>query len=228
MLQSALGVGLMTGPIIPKNPRAQPFYTYNIHGYERVQYAIAAMWPWLSQRRRQRAMEVLILARESSSGRRSTSPEGHQRNRDGLHCSNGHEYTEENTHYDKDNKPHCRICARDRRRNDRRNSKCKDCDKRVVTAGYCSGHYELYQVSLGNLCNKEGCVRGATSLGLCSLHYKQSRRDPTKIAHADKTHCPQGHEYTEENTYVSKRGSRTCRTCQKEAQVRYQNKKKGL
>lgn len=28
-----------------------------------------------------------------------------------------------------------------------------------------------------------------------------------------KTHCPQGHEYSEDNTYVDKRGSRHCRAC---------------
>ena len=31
---------------------------------------------------------------------------------------------------------------------------------------------------------------------------------------ANKTHCPQGHEYTEENTYIKPRtGHRECRTC---------------
>lgn len=31
---------------------------------------------------------------------------------------------------------------------------------------------------------------------------------------ATKTHCPQGHEYTEENTYINPgRGSRACRIC---------------
>ena len=30
---------------------------------------------------------------------------------------------------------------------------------------------------------------------------------------ANKTHCPAGHEYTPENTYVCKRGKRTCKTC---------------
>lgn len=30
---------------------------------------------------------------------------------------------------------------------------------------------------------------------------------------AVKTHCPQGHEYTPENTYLSRRNQRTCRTC---------------
>jgi hypothetical protein len=33
-----------------------------------------------------------------------------------------------------------------------------------------------------------------------------------------KTHCAHGHEYTPENTYVSSRGWRYCRTCHREAQ----------
>ncbi len=31
---------------------------------------------------------------------------------------------------------------------------------------------------------------------------------------ARKTHCPQGHEYTPENTYRQHHGGRLCRTCQ--------------
>ena len=31
-----------------------------------------------------------------------------------------------------------------------------------------------------------------------------------------KTHCKKGHEFTEENTYTSRRGVRHCRTCRKE------------
>jgi hypothetical protein len=42
--------------------------------------------------------------------------------------------------------------------------------------------------------------------------------------HADKTHCPQGHEYTEKNTYIYWRRlksgrmgpNRSCRTCSRE------------
>lgn len=30
---------------------------------------------------------------------------------------------------------------------------------------------------------------------------------------AAKTHCPQGHEYTPENTYLWRHGGRICRTC---------------
>lgn len=32
-------------------------------------------------------------------------------------------------------------------------------------------------------------------------------------ANVDKTHCPQGHPYSVENTYIRKRGGRECRTC---------------
>ena len=31
--------------------------------------------------------------------------------------------------------------------------------------------------------------------------------------HASRTHCPQGHEYSETNTYVTPAGSRQCRAC---------------
>jgi len=34
-----------------------------------------------------------------------------------------------------------------------------------------------------------------------------------------KTHCPKGHEYTAENTFIQKKGSRVCRTCKKEQQT---------
>lgn len=33
--------------------------------------------------------------------------------------------------------------------------------------------------------------------------------------HANKTHCPQNHEYSKENTYVAKGGKRHCKTCRR-------------
>lgn len=36
----------------------------------------------------------------------------------------------------------------------------------------------------------------------------------------ERTHCPQGHPYDAENTYVTSRGSRSCRTCQRERRNR--------
>jgi hypothetical protein len=40
-----------------------------------------------------------------------------------------------------------------------------------------------------------------------------------------KTHCPQGHEYTEENTYINTRGSKTCRECRRASNKRYEKKR---
>ena len=34
--------------------------------------------------------------------------------------------------------------------------------------------------------------------------------------YANKTHCPRGHEYTKENTYIRPKGNRECRACRKE------------
>ena len=36
-----------------------------------------------------------------------------------------------------------------------------------------------------------------------------------------KTHCPQGHEFTSENTYNTKRGKRLCKICESEKNKRY-------
>jgi hypothetical protein len=48
--------------------------------------------------------------------------------------------------------------------------------------------------------------------GTKSENTKDSVRHGTH-ANAKKTHCPRGHEYTKQNTYITGRGSRVCRTC---------------
>ena len=41
-----------------------------------------------------------------------------------------------------------------------------------------------------------------------------------------KTHCPQGHEYNDQNTYISPNGSRNCRACILIQVREYQHRKK--
>jgi hypothetical protein len=44
------------------------------------------------------------------------------------------------------------------------------------------------------------------------------------LGNASKTHCPQGHEYTPENTYIPPRGhrKRACRACRRAAKLRWE------
>ena len=43
-------------------------------------------------------------------------------------------------------------------------------------------------------------------------------------ANAEKTHCPQGHPYDEENTYRDRIGNRHCRVCKAAALVKFHAK----
>lgn len=49
-----------------------------------------------------------------------------------------------------------------------------------------------------------------------SLEARQRKGLARAAQQLAKTHCPAGHEYTDENTYVDKRGSRNCRACRRE------------
>lgn len=50
----------------------------------------------------------------------------------------------------------------------------------------------------------------ARSLGYRLASYSSGRHKPKRPV----THCPRGHEYTPENTYVTKPGGKRCRVCQ--------------
>lgn len=60
-----------------------------------------------------------------------------------------------------------------------------------------------------HLCHVRNCANPAHLEAV--THAENVRRAAARI-----THCPQGHEYTDENTHVS-RGRRHCRTCGRDA-----------
>ena len=74
------------------------------------------------------------------------------------------------------------------------------------------GYEGAYEVS------SEGRVR--------SLERLDSRGRRRHAMLASRTHCPEGHPYTEENTYRRPSGSRACRTCRRaEKALRTQTRK---
>jgi hypothetical protein len=88
-------------------------------------------------------------------------------------------------------------------------------------------------LELDHLCQNKGCVRPAhlepvthklnTQRGIAN---RTSRRG---MDHHNrrKTHCPQGHEYTPENTKWY-RGGRACRACAREAMRQWRARERGF
>lgn len=68
---------------------------------------------------------------------------------------------------------------------------------------------------LDHLCREVLCVL-PTHLEPVTHRENLMRGKGFAARNARKTHCPQGHKYTDENTYVNPRGSRECRTCIRE------------
>ena len=90
--------------------------------------------------------------------------------------------------------------------------------------------YELYvgqiplDLTIDHLCRNPAC---GNPKHLRILTISENSRDS---GNARKTHCPQGHEYTDENTYYSKRKNgglrRHCRACHRESDRRSRAKAK--
>lgn len=76
---------------------------------------------------------------------------------------------------------------------------------------------EGYQVD--HLCRNPTCVR-PSHLEAVTPQENVRRSRSLAALRAEQTHCHRGHEFTEENTYVTKRGQRYCRTCHRVTQRR--------
>ena len=66
-------------------------------------------------------------------------------------------------------------------------------------------------LTIDHLCKNKACVN-PMHLEPVSNRINNLRGYSSSALNAKKTHCPEGHEYTSENTYMH-RGMRHCRTC---------------
>lgn len=78
-----------------------------------------------------------------------------------------------------------------------------------------------WSTDLDHLCRTPSCVNPDHLEPV--THRENMLRAPwTAIQfQAAKTHCPHGHEYTDENTYRKRNGARECRTCRTERARRW-------
>lgn len=69
-------------------------------------------------------------------------------------------------------------------------------------------------LTIDHLCRVRGCVN-PDHLRVVPIRENIHAPGATCLAklNAEKDHCPQGHSYTPENTYVCARGKRYCRQC---------------
>lgn len=76
-------------------------------------------------------------------------------------------------------------------------------------------------LELDHLCRNRACFNTA-HLEPVTPRENVRRSQSFAAKHARKTHCPQGHEYTPENTRLSKRNERSCRVCHRKRQCELQ------
>ena len=90
--------------------------------------------------------------------------------------------------------------------------------------------YEIFNghipngITVDHICKNRKCVN-PWHLDL-TTRFENVQRGANKIAqNAGKLNCPQGHSYSGENLYVTKKGFRQCKTCQKIRYRKNQSKK---
>jgi len=87
----------------------------------------------------------------------------------------------------------------------------------------------------GHELNEENAYTNSRGHKYCKVCKRDSQREKHRAERGDKfgkpeyrvrTHCPHGHEFTEENTYTRPDGYKECRTCRVERVARFKRNQK--
>jgi hypothetical protein len=103
----ALGLPYRVYTMAQAKPHHRPKRNLRITGFVRAQQALAMLWPWLGEVKRQQAKRVLRGYVDYWRG-----PGVLANFKRHTHCPAGHAYDEANTYLDKTNRRHCRACER--------------------------------------------------------------------------------------------------------------------
>lgn len=140
-----------------------------------------------------------------------------------THCVHGHELTPENTAYNRGRRV-CRECRNTatRKINER---KRRELGRKEMAVECKNGHPRTPENTVIGVNGRRRCRD-------CELESREQRRRAAGAKSwtekkAARTHCAQGHELTEENTYVNPKGYRGCRTCNRESSLRRYYARKG-
>ncbi len=79
-------------------------------------------------------------------------------------------------------------------------------------------------MQIDHLCGNRGCVNPDHLEPVTQA--ENVRRGASGFHLRTRTHCPSGHPYDAENTYVCSAGRRHCRTCNRAAFQRWKHKRK--
>lgn len=75
-------------------------------------------------------------------------------------------------------------------------------------------------------CDNRRCLNGSHLREGTYQENMQDKANRGRHHNSLKTECPQGHPYSDENTYTSPQGVRTCKVCRRaKARTRYHNKR---